>query len=188
MSRKLYSANRQGFSLIELIIVMAIAAVMIGGATLTIGALSGTNTKEFAYEINSALTELKAKNMSGAKSLYLHIYRYNDSFYLKYADSASIALDDTGKEIGSPSMKVNVTYDVQDNSNNKLPDELQTLSTGSDICIGITKKDGSYVYFPKTVGGTDKRAVREISVSSQSGSGYIVYMVTETGNHYVEVK
>ena len=177
-----------GFSLIELVIVIAIAAIMVGGAALSINILTTANTKDLANEINSGLTELKAKNISQEKPVYLHVYKYQDSYYMKYTDSVSLTPDDSGKEIGSPAMRVSVTYDVRDDSDHKLSDETAMLGAGGDICIGMAKKDGAFIFFEKNLAEKRKRAAREITVSSSDGSGYIVYMVTDTGNHYIQVK
>lgn len=180
--------DAEGFSLIELVITIAIAAIMVGGAALGISILTTTNTKDFAYEVNSGLTELKSKNTSQEKAVYLHVYKYQDSYYMKYTDSAVFTPDDTGKEIGSPSMRVSVTYDVRDDSDHRLTDETSMLGSGSDVCIGMAKKDGAFVFFEKDPSEKKKRAPREITVSSPDGSGYTVYMVTDTGNHYVKVR
>ena len=48
--------KREGFSLMEMIIIIGIIGILAGAVGLSIGLLKSTDTKSTAYDINSSLT------------------------------------------------------------------------------------------------------------------------------------
>lgn len=157
------TSGRDGFSLIELMIVIALMAILTGGVALSYNMVRSADTKGTAYDIDSGLTELKSKNMGGNKLLYMHLYRYNGTYYIDYTDSESYTPGGNGTEIGDSEVTV-----ICDGA---------TLADGDEVTIGIQKKDGAFSQGPE-----------EIHVESDDGTGYIVYLVRDTGKHYVEAK
>lgn len=180
-----------GFSLVELIIVIAIMSILVGLTALGIGMMNSVDAKDVAYEIDSGLTSLKSRNMAGSKPVYMHIFIRDGKYYCQYTDKTDAAVPDgSEEEMGDSLIFMKFTYDVKNNNDDFQPDREVVLSESGtkDICIGISKKDGTFLYQP--VGGTDKKeAPREVDItSSGSSTGYRVNMVTDTGKHYVEVK
>lgn len=182
-----------GFSLVEMIILIAIMSILVGLTALGIGMLNSADAKDVAYGIEGGLTKLKAQNTAGEKPVYMHIYMKGGKYYRIYTDSTAYAVPDgTEQEMGDSSISLKVTYDVKSktgvySSREVTVSESESESTKRDICIGISKKDGTFLY---QVSGKDESvAPREIQVTSDgSQTGYLVYMVTDTGKHYVEVQ
>lgn len=158
---RMLSRSRDGFSLIELIIVIALMALLTGGVTLSYRLIRSADTKGTAYDIDSALTDLKSKNMAANKLLYLHLYRYEGAYYIDYTESESYTPDGNGTEIGDS--EVTITCDGT------------ALADGDEVTIGIQKKDGAFSAGPE-----------EIRVTDDGVTGYIVYLVRDTGSHFVE--
>lgn len=180
-----------GFSLVEMIILIAIMSILVGLTALGIGMLNSVDAKDVAYGIEGGLTKLKAQNTAGEKPVYMHIYMAGGKYYRIYTDSTADAVPDgTEQEMGDSSISLKVTYDVKNKTGAYLSDREVTVSESGtkDICIGISKKDGTFLY--QKVSGTDNsEAPREIQVTSDGSQiGYLVYMVTDTGKHYVEVQ
>lgn len=178
---------KKGFSLIELIIVMAIIAILSGGVALGIGMINTSTTKSVAYNIESGLTKLKSMNMAGEEKVYMHVFENGGKYYLSYTnDTAKPSLDGSEKELCSTSnISIQVCYDEKDVSG-ALTSSFETLGSDEDICMGIKKKDGSFI-FQESAG--KKKAPAQIKVvSSGSSTSYLVYMVTSTGKHHVEVQ
>ena len=178
-----------GFSLVEMIILIAIMSLLVGLTALGIGMLNSADAKDVAYGIEGGLTKLKAQNTAGEKPVYMHIYMKGGKYYRIYTDSTADAEpNETEQEMGDSSISLKVTYDVKNKDGAYLPDREVTVSESESVCIGISKKDGTFLY--QKVSGEDVSvAPREIQVTSDgSQTGYLVYMVTDTGKHYVEVQ
>lgn len=183
--------NLSGFSLIELMILIAVMSILVGMVALGFGFLRSTDTKQVAYGIENGLKTLKSKDMAGKETQYLHVFVHNGKYYRTITNSAAAPTPGgSEKEIGSAeSISVNVIYDVRDEYGSSLPDRTVTLSESgtTDICVGITKKDGTFLY-QKVSGTNNSEAPREMHVTASGGTSYLVYMVTDTGKHYVEVQ
>ncbi len=68
-------SNDQGFSLIELVIAIAILAIMCVGGMSAMGYLNMANSSKCASRIDSSLTVLKSRNSAEASSTYMHLYQ-----------------------------------------------------------------------------------------------------------------
>lgn len=156
--------NNSGFSLIELIVVVAIIALMSTGTMAGLGYLSLANTSKCATKIDSGFTKLKSKNMAKADTTYMHLYNYNDNFYIVYndLDETSFTPNGTGEQIANSKVQVSMDDDP--------------LENGESICFSIRKKDGSFV---NTLNPTSK-----IVVSGQTSK--TITIVTSTGKHFIE--
>lgn len=78
-------SNDRGFSLVELIVVIAIMAVLLGVMALSLNLLMGTEAKQACSKLDGQLNEVKTSAMS----------RYDETLKLKYYSKA-----DTDAETG----------------------------------------------------------------------------------------
>ena len=179
-----------GFSLVELIVLIAVMAVLVGMTSLGIGMIRATDTKKTAYGIEDGLTALKAHDMAGKETVYMHLFVHNGKYYRTITNSKTAPVySGNEKEIGGSMISISVTYDVRDDAGGALPDRVVSLEDGAveGVCIGMSKKDGSFLY-QKVSGTTKSEAPREIKVTAPRATDYEVYMVTDTGKHYVEAQ
>lgn len=164
-------SNDQGFSLIELVIAIAILAIMCVGGMSAMGYLSMANSSKCASRIDSSLTVLKSKNSAEARSTYMHLYRYRDRYYVRYSNQPSYTPDDSnykeGEEIGNS--QITISYQEGNLSASSV-----TIQDGDCKTFGIRKKDGAFT------GTMEPTCV--ISVIGQST--YKVTLVTNTGKHF----
>ena len=72
--------NNNGFSLIELIVIIAIMTVMIGLSSLSISLLVGSEAKQAADKIGAQLNEVKTGAMA----------RYSEDFNIVYVDDPTL--------------------------------------------------------------------------------------------------
>ena len=98
--------EKDGFSLIELVITIAIMGILVGLSAYSLNYISQADARKMTGEINSAFSELKTLNMSKNTTAYMHLYQYDGDFYIKYDGSASCTPDDTGHKIGKDNMKI----------------------------------------------------------------------------------
>ncbi len=73
-------ANNSGFSLIELIVIIAIMTVMIGISSLSVSLLVGSEARQAADKIGAQLNEVKTGAMS----------RYSEDLNIVYVDDPSL--------------------------------------------------------------------------------------------------
>lgn len=168
--------KQPGFSLMELIIVIAIMALMASGIAISIGLLRSSDTKKLASEINSSLTTLRSDNMAKSELSYLHIYYYEDAYYIQMSKDPTPLEDGSGRNIGSGSVSVNFK------GKSDIP-----LGSGltSTLTFCINKKDGSFM---EKVNSTELKTTSEIEIKSNTSTKYRIVLVRDTGRHYMEVE
>lgn len=176
---------KQGFSLMELVIVIGIVALLTGAAALGVGMLRTADTKGTADRINSAFGELKTENMAKEGTTYMNLYLHDGVYYIKYSSGSpmnSVSVSDLGKKIGT--------------SVSELSFNGTALENDAIYSFAIRKKDGSLgdengiVYYVANGAPSSPQAMpspSEILVKpTKSGSSHKIVIVSNTGRHYVE--
>ncbi len=127
--------SNKGFSLVELIVVIAIIAVLAGATTIAISSIFGTHAKECARNIESQLNNVRVKTM-GKYSVTLEIYKGSDGAYY----SKTIINNDTSnaeeKKIGRSKVKLEYSL-AEDYSGRK------TLEAGDKIVFEFDRSSGA---------------------------------------------
>ena len=153
--------ERDGFSLMEMIIVIAILGMITGGIAVTYNMVRSADVKGMAYDIDSSLTNLKSKNMGSNKQLFMHLHKQSGNYFIDYTEEESYTPSGEGESVGESG--ISLKYDGKE------------LTDGEVITIGIQKKDGAFSVGPE-----------EIEVYDNNVNDYMVYLVKDTGKHYVE--
>ena len=153
--------ERDGFSLMEMIIVIAILGMITGGIAVTYNMVRSADVKGMAYDIDSSLTNLKSKNMGSNKQLFMHLYKQSGNYFIDYTEEESYTPSGEGESVGESG--ISLKYDGKE------------LTDGEVITIGIQKKDGAFSVGPE-----------EIEVYDNNVNDYMVYLVKDTGKHYME--
>ena len=153
--------ERDGFSLMEMIIVIAILGMITGGIAVTYNMVRSADVKGMAYDIDSSLTNLKSKNKGSNKQLFMHLYKQSGNYFIDYTEEESYTPSGEGESVGESG--ISLKYDGKE------------LTDGEVITIGIQKKDGAFSVGPE-----------EIEVYDNNVNDYMVYLVKDTGKHYVE--
>lgn len=161
-----------GYSLIELMIAIAIIAIMVAGSVSGFGFLSLANASKCAAKIDNGLTSLKSRNMSKTSATYMHLYYYDDEYYVLLNESDSFTPSSAnyseGEVVGNDNLKV--FFDDQDLS----------VIANNCVTIGVRRKDGAF-----TNTGTPTSEIKVVKASSNT-SAHVVTIVTSTGKHYVD--
>lgn len=173
--------RKQGFSMIELIIVVAIIGIFTGLSAIGMSYVRAGNVKRGAVTVNSNLTKLRydALRASSSERPYMYLYKIGDSVYMQCSDKAESSVSFTA----SAGMKISngncrVTY----NGGNEIPS-----ASSRGIKIGYKKGSGGFLNEGIF---SSKQDVADITFKTSSGDGttYIVQIVRETGKHYIEIK
>lgn len=179
--------NNKGYTLIELIVVIAIMAVMIGFGILSMSLLLGTQAKGCAQKVSGQLNETKTGCLS----------RYNETMTLSYKTKGSDpAIESDGY------YAENFIYSIDKNADKYVLTNSEIRKMGSKkVVITVFLTDGSSfelgttqsvtVSFNRSTGGFERVTVNgaetneyiEKMTFSSGARTYTISMVAETGKH-----
>ena len=164
--------GNSGFSLIEFMVVIAIIAIMTVGGVAGFGFLDLANASKCAAKIDNGLTSLKSTNMAKTSTTYMHLYVYDDEYYILFNENSSFSPTASnyseGEVVGNGKLKV--FFDNTD----------LTIIPGKCVSIGVRRKDGAFM---NTATPTSKIQVVKASDSSTS---HEITLVTATGKHFID--
>ena len=176
MKRTKSTRNRignKGYSLVELIVVIAIMAVMVGVMSLGLGMMFTRDANYVAVRIDDMLTEARTASMSRAGT-------FTYSFHID------------GSSPSNSYVKIDQTTDTGTTEYKRIPlDKSVTVkvngSDANDFSVVFDKAKGNV----KTVvidGTAKSELVYEIDVTSKKNTSKTktVTLVTTTGRHYTE--
>ncbi|MDE6749048.1 MAG: prepilin-type N-terminal cleavage/methylation domain-containing protein [Lachnospiraceae bacterium] len=129
--------NNKGYSLVEIIIVIAIMAILTGGVFFSINMVFGANAKTCANDLKNAISQCKVNTM-GKSDAALEIYRdsSNQCIYARQWIKESYGWQAKEPEKIS-NAKVYITYST-DGTN------FQELDGTKSLYIGFDRSSGSF--------------------------------------------
>lgn len=172
--------NQKGFSLIEVILVIALIAVLVSSSVSMFGHIRYANTKKVAEEVDNALSRLRLDTMSGDDQQYLYIYQLNGGYYMMVMDNKRPVVGTDGDLNGNGTRLcgTNVTFSY---------DTGKTVGENSlkdyDYIRVAYRKNGVFRFEDATQGiiGTNTK-----SITISGGGTFTICLDDETGRHYIE--
>lgn len=172
--------GRKGYSLMEMVVVIALMGILVSVIGLSIGLLRSADTKGAAYDINSGLTDLKSRTTGGKDQPYLYLYSLNQTYYLdlSYVEPDVYTPTAEAKEIGDS--RLQILYGTGKTALSDAPDGF--------ICMAFQKKDGAFLMDETGACLKDGRSTcpEIIHVVADDATNYMVHMIPDTGHHYVD--
>lgn len=182
--------DNRGFSLVELIVVIAIMAVMIGVGILSLSLLLGTQARGCAQNVSGLLNETKTGCLSRFDETMTLSYRTkgsdkaitSDGYYAENyiytidKDANSVAISNSEiRRMGSS--KVVITVYLSDGTSFE-------LGTAKTVTISFNRSTGAFD--PVTVDGTQTDDYVEKITFASGAKTYTITMVQETGKHTLQ--
>lgn len=183
--------NNKGISFIELIVVIAIMAVMLGVAGYSLNLLLGVEARQATQKISAQLNETKTGSMS----------RYEETMTLSYKGkdvSAGILSDGYYAQHNiwtiqnKSNLKKEVDSEIRKVASEKVVITLYTtdglsmeLGTSNRITISYDRSSGAMD--PITINGTEKTGIYPQKMIIKSGvKEYTIAFTHETGKHTIQ--
>lgn len=175
--------NNKGFSLIELIVIIAIMGVLVGGASLGIGLVFSKDAMKCATRLNDSIYDARANSMYKAGKFELSIDNSGSvniatisQTDLTPVTSDTVYLDgvDSGKKTTISARFVTVTEAVPEETDLRLP-----------LNLTFDKAKGN-VYFDVDADGTYDDGIIVFDITPLRGNRTAkVQLVTTTGKHTI---
>lgn len=183
-------SNDKGYSLIELIVVIAILAIIAGIITVVLP-MNGTKVKECATTIEGALKETRT-NVLSRESAYMWLGM--DASGKKYEVNIS---GSNGVKIGDSSTTIRVYFETEDGAtpadnyfdidgSHSIIISYNRASGAFRPMIASVNSDGSVDYFEYMDGGTAKNCYCTKIEISRGNKKRVVVLVRDTGKVYLD--
>lgn len=185
---KQWQKQEDGFTLIEMIITVAISAILVGSAVAAFGYISAGNAKRSASRFNARLSTAQTETMMKKDPVYMYLYKdgkgpkvvlsKNDYSSASALVGAVNAHTETVTEVGGSGVDVVAATETGSTD----PAKTYTLSDISNnmIKIAFDKATGAYKCVNSGASG-DSRFFVEIRFSGREN--YTVTLVQKTGKH-----
>lgn len=156
--------NNKGITLIEILVVVAIMSIAVGGASISISLAYSRDAEKCAKTINSALENTRMMSMSEKGNFTMELDMSNNMLYIRSSEeSEPVFTEDLQRRvtISSPTDTGAATVSVQFDK-----------STGKVLSMSPESGDG----------------ILRITSENNNGKKATVVLVKGTGKHYVEYK
>ena len=176
--------RNKGFSLVELIVVIAIIAIVSGAATIGINYLALANSKKAIISIDTEISEVRLEDMSQREKSYVYLAADSGAVYMRKTTDASItsyvSSDEWKKVLASGR-----TMHYETVTDGGIKQSFQLDETGASgrsiIKFGFNKGTGALL-------DDNGEIYDKIWTMNGSSTGSSIILVPLTGKHYVNVE
>ena len=173
--------NNKGFSLIELIVIIAIMGVLVGGASLGIGLVFSKDAMKCATRLNDSIYDARANSMYKAGKFELSIDNSGS------ANTATISQTDLTPVTSDTIYLDGVDSNKKTTISAKFVTEAVPAGTALSFPVNLTfDKAKGNVYFDVDADGTYDDGIIVFNITPLRGSRTAkVQLVTTTGKHTI---
>ena len=168
--------NNKGFSLVELLVAVAILGIVAVTSSLSFSAVRRADVTKARQTVDSIMSQVRMNNMSKAESEYLYIYLYDDSYYYKISNEkknsvTAIRAIAEDEEVLLCDASIEIYYGT----------ESATQLNGSYFVISYEKSTGAFKCYDSSSSSTVIDI--ETIVFSRGGKECSLTLAPETGKH-----
>lgn len=183
--------DNKGFSLLEFIIVLGMAAILAGSAVSFTGYIRFANSKSCAEKLYAGIDKLQVTSMAKQNKRLMIVWRKNNEYFydvFSYDPLTGVSGNaaktecvntctgavNNGIKFGNSALKMTYKYTANDGTVTT-----HELADGEYFFIAYAL-DGSYK--------TDMNGADEIKIESANGEGmvYTIKLIKETGKHFIK--
>ena len=173
MSADVKKKSNAGFSLVELMVVVAIISVLIGAVAITYSIVGKANAKSYATTLKQALATARSETMGRVQNTYELILTCDSD------GTAYVQIGQTGRreEIGSDKIPVSIYSGGQNNP----------LTPGTVFTMKFSKSDGRVTSMSFGYGETFASPSELcFQCGVDGGKHYTVHVIKQTGKVYMD--
>lgn len=168
--------NNDGFTIIELIVVIAMLVIFIGAVSVNVGRITGYDAKEGYKKISSAITENKIETLGKAKmtgDIYLEIYRDDSdrNLYVQTIHNGRSSRDVVKKTKLNKRGRASVSYELSDGT------KVENVGNSNPLVICFNRASGAIVDINDGYKVSDLKYIYITAGSYE----YTIELVPETG-------
>ena len=178
--------NNRGFTLIELMVVVAIVSILVGAMTYSINSVSSTRAKKFASDLNAMISQCRVDTMSGAPSpTYLKISQKDNSTGDVYAALYEDGTVKAEQKLGGSGISCSfITDSIAAQSYSISGNNSTALYLAFDRATGAFSKLTDVKSSDSALNVASGNYCTSITIASGGGS-YTITLVPKTGYHSV---
>lgn len=136
--------NNDGFTIVELIVVIAMLVIFIGAVSVNVGRITGYDAKEGYKKISSAITENKIETLGKAKmtgDIYLKIYKDSSdkNLYVETIHNGHSTKDVTDKTKLTKRGRASISYELSNGT------KVENVDNSNPLVICFNRASGAIV-------------------------------------------
>lgn len=193
MAVRQWKNGQDGFTLVEMIITIAIAGLLVGAVIGFTGYIRVGNSKKSAAKFNGKLDTVQVENMTKEGTAYLYVYKDSDGIQVTMAKADSSYPDGFTSRSNLNSYLAAGSGSASQIGDSRVSVSAQGKDGGTDISmslgednmlkIGFSKSTGAYTC--SGTGAVGDTAFYDTIIFSGAES-YTVRMVQSTGKHFIK--
>ena len=166
--KRITKVNNKGYSLIEIIIVVAIVAIVSSAGTASLNLIHNSKVSTAARTVNSYCKSVRLNNMTKKELKYIHVFKKNNSNYVYVDSNKSANLTKTEKEIGNTNLAI--YYGSTSGSKSAITnDNVITITFDRSGQCQLLNKSGSIISTVDLLSFTNGKRSSDIIISKLTG-------------------